>query len=195
MSARVLVGLLAVVLPLTVAAAQSADALCATPTQKDALAKGWASKAPRLGAVAREAGVSEAAALSALPGERAVSVRGSAFAEIWRSLQAWPDSLTVIEKSGQVFEVHGRIPSGEPSKVSRAFNLDPKAHGLTGHLRPDEYSTIYAASLPGRERVEHGILFINSAGQVIFGVYVPNEHAAAVGGDLAGGPYEPVRSY
>ena len=164
--------------PAAVCAGESRDALCASAAQKDALATAWAGKAPRLAAVARSAGVSEAAALSSLPAERAVGVSGAAFAEVWKSLQAWPDSVTVITKADQVFEVHGRIPAGEPSKVSKYFNLDPKAPGITGHLRPDVYAAIYAASLPGRDRVEHGILFFDPAGQLIFGVYVPNEHAA-----------------
>ena len=107
-----------------------------------------------------------------------MGVSGAAFAEVWKSLQAWPDAVTVIAKADQVFEVHGRIPPGEPSKVSKYFNLDPKAKGITGHLRPDLYSAIYATSLPGRDRVEHGVLFFDPAGQLIFGVYVPNEHAA-----------------
>lgn len=154
------------------------NALCALAPQKAALATAWATKAPRLATVARSAGVSEAAALSALPAERAVGVSGAAFAEVWKSLQAWPDAVTVITKADQVFEVHGRIPPGEPSKVSKYFNLDPKAPGITGHLRPDLYAAIYATSLPGRDRVEHGVLFFDPAGQLIFGVYVPNEHAA-----------------
>jgi putative heme utilization carrier protein HutX len=158
-------------------AGESSNALCATTAQKVALATAWAAKAPRLATLARSTGVSEAAALSSLPAERAVGVSGAAFVAVWKSLQAWPDAVTVIAKADQVFEVHGRIPSGEPSKVSKYFNLDPKAQGITGHLRPDLYSGIYATSLPGRDRVEHGILFFDPAGQLIFGVYVPNEHA------------------
>jgi putative heme iron utilization protein len=165
-------------LPGTVHGGESPSALCATPAQKEALAKAWTAQAPRLSAVARDAGVSEAAALSALTAERAVGVSGVAFADVWKSLQTWPDSVTVIAKADQVFEVHGRIPPGEPSKISKYFNLDPAATGITGHLRPDVYSAIYATSLPGRDRVEHGILFFDPAGQLIFGVYVPNEHAA-----------------
>lgn len=164
--------------PAALHAAESATTVCATPAQREALATAWAGKAPRLSAVARNAGVSEATALSALTAERAVGVSGAAFADVWKSLQAWPDSVTVIAKADQVFEVHGRIPPGEPSKISKYFNLDPAATGITGHLRPDVYSAIYATSLPGRDRVEHGILFFDPTGLLIFGVYVPNEHAA-----------------
>lgn len=174
---RVLV-LAAALAPGVLYADESSGTLCATAAQKAALVAAWSAKAPRLSMVARSAGVSEAAALSSLPAERAVGVSGAAFAEVWKSLQAWPDAVTVIAKADQVFEVHGRVPSGEPSKVSKYFNLDPKAQGITGHLRPDVYAAIYAASLPGRDRVEHGILFFDPAGQLIFGVYVPNEYAA-----------------
>lgn len=170
--------LAASLVPRVLYAGESSDALCASAVQKAALAAAWAAKAPRLASVARSAGVSEAAALSSLPAERAVGASGAAFAEVWKSLQAWPDSVAVIAKAEQVFEVHGRIPSGEPSNVSKYFNLDREAPGITGHLRPDVYCAIYAASLPGRDRVEHGILFFDPSGQLIFGVYVPNEHSA-----------------
>lgn len=171
--------LVAALLPTTVVGSEAPPPLCATTAQREVLAKAWSAKAPRLPAVSREAGVSEAAALSTLPAERAVGTTGAAFADVWKSLQAWPDSVTVIVKSEQVFEVHGRIPPGEPSKVSLYFNLDPKAAGITGHLRPDVYSAIYATSLPGRERDEHGVMFFGPGGELIFGVYVPSEHASA----------------
>jgi len=131
---------------------------------------------PRLESIAREAGATEAAVLASLPAELAVGTSGSAFHEVWKSLQEWPDSLTVIIKDGHVFEVHGRIAPGEASTVSRYFNLEPGAPGLTGHLRPDLVSAVYASSLAGRGRVEHGVLFLSLDGAVSFGVYVPNEH-------------------
>lgn len=77
------------------------------------------------------------------------------------------------------------LPAGEPSRVSRYFNLDPASDGITGHLRPDVYSAIFATSLPGRDRTQHGILFFDTAGALIFGVYVPNEHAAEDSGVVA----------
>jgi putative heme utilization carrier protein HutX len=170
---------LAVLVPTVGSTAEPRAELCATAPQAEAIGRAWSAKTPRLATVARESGVSEAVALSALPRDRAVGVSGSAFGEVWASLQAWPDAVTVIMKADQVFEVHGRVPPGEPSKISKYFNLDPKAEGITGHLRPDRYAAIAAATLPGRDRSEHGVLFFDSAGSLIFGVYVPNEHSAA----------------
>ena len=72
-------------------------------------------------AIARSANLSDAAALSALPEQQAVGTAGTAFREVWESLRAWPDAVTVIIKADQVFEVHGKVPAGEPSKVSKYF--------------------------------------------------------------------------
>ena len=60
--------------------------------------------------------------------------------------------------------------------MSSYFNLDPVSSGVTGHLRPDLIGAVYATSLPGRGRIEHGVLFLSPEGAVSFGVYVPNDH-------------------
>jgi putative heme utilization carrier protein HutX len=130
-------------------------------------------------ALRKELGLSEAAVISALPASRAVGVAGSEFAAVWESLRAWPDAVVAIRSSGHVLEVHGPIHAGEPSKVSKYFNLAPEGPGLSGHLRPDLVSAIYAVKLPGRSGDDHGVIFYDSAGEAAFGVYVPAEHAAA----------------
>lgn len=177
MTGRILVGL--VITCLTQGTAAAADApLCPPSAVRSSLAPQLAAAPGKWQGIAHAANVSDATALSALPEQQAVGIPGTSFREIWDSLRAWPDAVTVIMKSDQVFEVHGKVPAGEPSKVSRYFNLDPKSEGVTGHLRPDLYAAIYATSLPGRDRTQHGILFFDPAGALIFGVYVPNEHAA-----------------
>jgi putative heme iron utilization protein len=155
--------------------AQAADPLCPDAVRRAHAARAWSTASLRLPTVAKEAGTTEAAALASAP-DRAVGVAGRAFDEVWRSLQSWPSAVTVISKADQVFEVHGRIPPGAPSKISRYFNLEQNASGISGHLRPDAYAAIYAASLPSRDRTEHGVLFFDAAGALIFGVYVPSEH-------------------
>lgn len=160
-------------------AAEPAGGLCLEPQRSTALRAAWSSAPGRLGEVARREGVTEAQLLSALPAELSVGADGGVFYQVWQSLQAWPESLTLIERSGQLFEVLGRIPAGSPSEVSRFFNLGDESHGLSGHLRPDLIAALYVTELPGRGRTEYGVQFIDTEGRVAFGVYVPNEQAAA----------------
>ncbi|MFZ8965128.1 MAG: ChuX/HutX family heme-like substrate-binding protein, partial [Steroidobacteraceae bacterium] len=159
--------------------------LCLAPARAEAVRAAWSGAPGRLLEVAQREAITEAQLLSVLPPEQSIGTGGEAFDAVWQSLQAWPESLTLIERSGQLFEVLGRIPSGEPSKVSRFFNLGDQSHGLSGHLRPDLVTAIYVTELPGRGRTEHGVQFIDAAGGVVFGVYVPNEQAAAGNETLA----------
>jgi putative heme utilization carrier protein HutX len=159
--------------------------LCLAPARAEAVRAAWSGAPGRLLEVAQREAITEAQLLSVLPPEQSIGTGGEAFGAVWQSLQAWPESLTLIERSGQLFEVLGRIPSGEPSKVSRFFNLGDQSHGLSGHLRPDLVTAIYVTELPGRGRTEHGVQFIDAAGGVVFGVYVPNEQAAAGNETLA----------
>ncbi|MFZ8886694.1 MAG: ChuX/HutX family heme-like substrate-binding protein, partial [Steroidobacteraceae bacterium] len=159
--------------------------LCLAPARAEAVRAAWSGAPGRLLEVAQREAITEAQLLSVLPPEQSIGTGGEAFDAVWQSLQAWPESLTLIERSGQLFEVLGRIPSGEPSKVSRFFNLGDQSHGLSGHLRPDLVTAVYVTELPGRGRTEHGVQFIDAAGGVVFGVYVPNEQAAAGNETLA----------
>lgn len=122
--------------------------------------------------VAGKLGASEAAVLSAVAAERGAASSGEVFLPVWESLRTWPEAVAIVMKGGHVFEVHGKIAAGEPSKVSKYFNL--QGHdGLAGHLRPDLVAAIYAVELPGRTGPEYGIAFADAAGGVAFTVYVP----------------------
>lgn len=122
--------------------------------------------------VAGKLGASEAVVLSAVAAERGAATNGDAFLPVWESLRTWPEAVAIVMKGGHVFEVHGRIAAGEPSKVSKYFNLQGH-EGLAGHLRPDLVAAIYAVELPGRTGPEYGIAFADAAGGVAFTVYVP----------------------
>jgi putative heme utilization carrier protein HutX len=161
---------------IAVATAQEAAApvaVCASAAQVQAVRDRIAAN-PKFqpAALSGELQLSEAAVVGALPPGRSTGVSGRHFHEIWRSLQGWDDAVFIVRKAGNVFEIHGRVHGGEPSKVSKYFNLADGA-GVSGHLRPDLVSAIYAASLPGREGDEHGVLFYDEAGGLAFEVYVP----------------------
>lgn len=155
----------------------SASQMCADAQQTKAIQERFRTPERNLvDTLRQELGLSESAILSGLPGDRAVGVPGSQFHAVWALLQAWPDAVVAIRSGGHVLEVHGPIHSGEPSKVSKYFNLAPEGPGLSGHLRPDLISAIYAVKLPGRSGDDHGVIFYDSAGEAAFGVYVPSEY-------------------
>ena len=94
-------------------------------------------------ALAQALGLKEALIVSSYDRQQAVGVSGASFAQVWGSLNAWGESMTLITKGGNVFEVTSKIPPGEPSKRSKFFNLKGSGAGLGGHLRPDLITAIY----------------------------------------------------
>jgi len=155
-------------------AAQSLPALCVSAEQRSAVqARVAAGGRWSPGSLAADTGLTEAQVLAALPAERRVGIAGDGFHAVWARLVGWNDAVFIVRKAGHVFEIHGKVHSGEPSKVSKYFNLDDAGAGVTGHLRPDLVAAIYAAELPGREGPERGVLFYDRDGQLAFEVYVP----------------------
>lgn len=161
------------------------QAVCASPAQAQAVREKIAAS-PRfqLAALASDMQLTEAAVAGALSPERSIGVSGRHFHEIWQALQGWEDAVFIVRKAGNVFEVHGKVHGGEPSKVSKYFNLED-GPGVSGHLRPDLISAIYSATLPGREGDEHGVLFYDETGSLAFEVYVPTTYKDPKSGVLA----------
>jgi putative heme iron utilization protein len=157
-----------------VAAAADAPALCANAQQAAQVRALYAqAPVPPPFMAAPKLGLPEAIVLSALPADKALGVPGSEFLEVWQSLQSWERSLTLVLKAGQVFEIYGRIPPGEPSKISQNYNLEYPEAGLGGHLRPDLIAAIYAVSLEGREGPMRGLSFLDAEGNGAFAVFLP----------------------
>jgi putative heme iron utilization protein len=156
------------------AGALAAPPLCATPDQAARVREAYATSpaAPAFMAAGR-LGLAEAVVLSALPAPQATGTTGAGFGKVWESLQAWPDATTVLVKGGHVIEVRGRIPPGEPSAKSAFFNLKQAGAGLGGHLRPDLVGAIYAVDMAGTEGPLRGVTFVDTAGESLFGVYLP----------------------
>ena len=148
--------------------------LCATADQTAKVREAYAipPASPTFMAAGKLA-LSEAVVLSALAGKEATGTTGAAFQKVWASLQAWDDATVVLLKGGNVVEVRGRIPPGEPSTKSQFFNLKQDGAGLSGHLRPDLLGAIYAVELAGAQGPLRGITFVDAAGESVFGVYVP----------------------
>jgi putative heme iron utilization protein len=169
-------GALGLALTLAAPPASAADApgLCASGEDAARVRALYATvPAPPPFFAAPQLGLSEALVLSAMPKAYAVGVPAGEFMKVWDSVRTWPRGLTLFLKGGQVFEVTGRIPAGEWSKVSKNFNLQDAGSGLGGHLRPDLMSAIYAVSLQGRDGMVRGVMFLDAQGRDAFGVYLP----------------------
>jgi putative heme iron utilization protein len=166
--------------------AQALPALCVSPEQRSAVqAKLAAGGRWSVASLAADTGLSEAQVMAALPAERRVGISGDGFHAVWARLLGWNDAVFIVRKAGHVFEIHGKVHPGEPSKVSQYFNLDDEGPGVTGHLRPDLVAAIYAAELPGREGPERGVLFYTADGQLAFEIYVPVTEQDSKAGVLA----------
>lgn len=150
-------------------------ALCATHAEAARVAALYAATpAPMTFAAAPQLKLSEAVIASAIPADQAVGTSGASFARIWESLTHWSGAFFLIMKDGNVFEISSTVPTGTPSTKSRFFNLGHEG-ALSGHLRPDLVSSIYAVQLPTREGFSRGLMFYDHDGVGIFGVFAGGE--------------------
>jgi putative heme iron utilization protein len=164
----------AAAMSLSAAAIADTLSLCATPEQAQKVREAYAKPpAPPPFMAAPKLGLPEAIVLSALSADQVVGVPGSEFAKVWESLQGWDRALTLVLKAGHVFEIHGPIMPGEPSRTSQFFNLEYPKAGLGGHLRPDLIAAIYAINLQGREGPIRGVTFLDAKGDNAFNVFLP----------------------
>lgn len=162
-----------------VAPAWGAESLCAAAKQVAPIRAAFAKPNPPLPfAVAQELKLPEALIASALPGDQAYGVDAAHFQTVWKSLQAWDQSVFIVMKGGNVFEAYGKVFAGEPSKRSKFFNLHGEGAGMSGHLRPDLLASIYVVALQGKDAVTRGVLFYDAKGESVFGVFIPGEGAA-----------------
>ena len=78
-------------------------------------------------------------------------------------------------KGNTVFEILTGVGEGKPSETSDYFNIEYK-HALRGHLRPDQYESIYAISIPGRNDViSRGVLVYDDKGTLVFGAFISGD--------------------
>jgi len=153
-----------------------AASMCATSTEKSQVRAALEGREPApLGMVAASLKLPESLVASALPATQAHGVGAEHFQVIWRSIERWSDATTFITKGPNLFEIHGTVGRGEPSKRSSFFNIDREGPGLAGHLRPDLYSSIYVLQIPGTSSTLRGVVFFDLAGDSVFSVFVPGE--------------------
>lgn len=170
LTVRLLAGATLAAAALTVHAAGPA---CATPGQAQAVRDRYATTPHQptfMAAAALE--LPESVVASALPPELGVGVAGSEFQQVWAAIGEWELATTLLRQGPHIFEVVSRVPAGKMSDRpgSKFFNL---SHGtaLNGHLRPDQVGAIYAVNLAGAEGPLRGVVFMDQAGEGVFGIF------------------------
>ena len=169
---------ISIVVLMTMWTATSAFAgdMCATPEQAQKIREFYAAKPGTMPAIAtRTLGFPEAVVTSGLPADQAISVSADAFAEVWALMSTWEETVFLIMKGSTVFEVLTGVGEGKPSETSDYFNIAYK-HPLRGHLRPDQYESIYAIAIPGRNDViSRGVLVYDGDGALVFGTFISGD--------------------
>ena len=161
--------------PATTLTATAPDAMCAAVADATRVAALYAAApAPMTFQAAPQLKLSEASIASAIPVDKAMGTSGANFVSVWDSMTHWHGALFLIMKGGNVFEISSTVSPGVPSTKSKFFNLGHDAP-VSGHLRPDLVSAIYAMQLPTREGFSRAVMFYDAKGDSVFGVVAGGE--------------------
>jgi putative heme iron utilization protein len=150
--------------------------LCATPEQSRQIQAFYKEKPATMPVIAgRQLKLPEAVVVSGLPADQAAGADGEAFTDIWAAMTTWKEAVFLITKGDNVFEVVSPIAAATPSKTSQYTNIAYE-HPLRGHLRPDQFRSIYAVAMPGKDgAMARGVLFYDADGASVFGAFLSGE--------------------
>jgi putative heme iron utilization protein len=164
------------ILTLTFGGTAFAGDMCATPEQAQKVRAHYKDNPAAMPVIAaRKLNVPETVVVSGLPADQVASAPGAAFTEVWNAMTQWKNSIFLIMKGENVFEVLSPVAPVTPSKTSKYTNID-YVHPLRGHLRPDQYASIYAVAMPDKEgKLTRGVLFYDAAGESVFGAFMSGE--------------------
>lgn len=158
----------------------AAEPMCATPDQKQKITEHFKTSNPAIvtAVSARTLKMPEEVVASALPAEQGVGVKGTAFQQVWETLPAWGDTFFLVMKGGHVFELETKIMKGIPSAKSNFYNIE---HGapLSGHLRSDLISSIYAVTATTRGQEMRSVIFYGPTGESMFAAVVREDSPQA----------------
>ncbi|MCS6948056.1 MAG: hypothetical protein NZM12_10610 [Steroidobacteraceae bacterium] len=157
-------------------AAGGTSAHCATSAEAQRVVEFYRTHPGTMPAIAaRRLALPEARVVSSLPAAQAASASGRHFAEVWNAMTRWRRATFLIMKGANVFEVESGVAPIKPSKTSQYHNIE-YTQPLRGHLRPDQYTAIYAIAIPGKDgAVARGVLFFDDSGESVFGAFVSGE--------------------
>jgi len=176
----------AVVFCLALQGAALADTPCATPEQSRQVQAFYKESPAAMPVIAgRKLGLPETVVVSGLPAGESAGTTGAAFTEVWAAMTQWKQAIFLITKGDNVFEVVSAIAPVKPSKTSKYTNIAYE-HPLRGHLRPDQYASIYAVAMPGKDGViARGVLFYDASGASVFGAFLSGEGPPPPEADVA----------
>ncbi|MEZ5566090.1 MAG: ChuX/HutX family heme-like substrate-binding protein [Gammaproteobacteria bacterium] len=134
---------------------------------------------------ARRLGLAEAVVVSGLASGQSASASGTTFADVWSAMSKWNRANFLIMKGDNVFEISSAVGTGKPSSTSKYYNISYD-QPLRGHLRPDQYASIYAVDMPGEsaERTVRGVLFYDQDGASVFGAFFSGEGPDPAPGEI-----------
>ncbi len=136
--------------------------------------------------VALRLGLPEAIVLSAMDANRVASVDAALFPQVWDMMTEWKEATFLIMKGNSAFEILSGVGEGKPSTRSSYYNIE-YVHPMRGHLRPDEFTAIYAVILPHEEhaKIGRGIIFLNDEGNSVFAAFISGDSMAATDVEIA----------
>ena len=158
--------------------------LCASDTQR-AQVRRLLEETPSAGVddLAKRLKSPPAIVLDAFPSEQRVGVEGNALGIVWDLLTRWPRAVVVLQRAGQIFEVHAPIEATRPVSGLRVLNFGTNTTVLSGHLRPEHIGAIYAFLAKSDDRlVPVGVLFFNRQGELAFQISPVGNPRDAPGG-------------
>lgn len=123
--------------------------------------------------LAAKHGVSEAEVCRLLPDEMRAFARPADFEKIWDAMTTWEKTTFIISGPGAIAEVKGKLPKGRFGHGF--FNLMEKGNPLGGHLMVDKLGGICFLTKPIFGLESLSVLFHDTEGQQMFGVYAGRE--------------------
>ena len=129
-------------------------------------------KQPRpwmLSSLAQECGLTEMEVAQELPRDMCTVIDGGDFEEIWGKIGEWEKATFIVQHSGHVIEVHGKINAGKNGYGYYNIFGD---EGLGGHIKADAIAHIAFLSMSFMGKESHSLQFFGADGSVMFSVYL-----------------------
>ncbi len=122
------------------------------------------------GALAQELGVKEVEIIRHLPEDMRVQVPAADFEALWTEMTSWEKITFLNISSGCILEVRGKLPKGKFGHGY--FNLHDDTSPIGGHIIHDKIESIWLVSKPFFKLESHCILFFDTEGDLMFGVFL-----------------------
>lgn len=105
-----------------------------------------------------------------VPGDRVTRIDGSRFVDVLTDIAEWGDITFIVHTKDAVIEFSGPMPKGRIGHGM--YNLQGGGAGLSGHLRPENCTSIFLVRRPFMGVETMSVQFFNAGGETIFKIYV-----------------------